>query len=99
MCDFKPGDEVVRFQDLGLPALADDDIGVPPVGHVGRISDVGFSTSEEEAWIDLDNWPRHPKYGLRADEFRKVQRRDLSAWLATSNTIEGPVRAPAKERA
>lgn len=30
--------------------------------------------------------------------FRKVQRRDLTAWLATENTIEGPTRAPAKKR-
>ncbi len=29
--------------------------------------------------------------------FRKVQRRDLTAWLATKNTIEDPNPVPAKE--
>ena len=82
MCDFKPGDEVVRYRDSGLPPHEDDTTGVPPVGHIGHVLLV---IEGPDGWvIDLDNWPACPFTGLLAEEFRKVQKRDLQAWLSTA---------------
>jgi len=36
--------------------------------------------------------------GYRASRFRKVQKRDLTAWLSSKQTFEEPKRAPAKKR-
>lgn len=45
----------------------------------------------------LKNFAPGATGGYRASRFRKVQRRDLTAWLATENTIEGPTRETVKE--
>lgn len=102
MCDFKLGDEVVRVR-MGIgpnPRATTPDV---PVGHVGRIINMG-PTAYEGVWIELDNWPVDPLCGLPAEHFRRVQRKntDLSieAFLTIKPGIEEPrrVRAPKRER-
>lgn len=86
MCDFKIGDEITPIDDD--PWL--DDIGVtsgPKFGAVCVVSEVLFACGRP--WVALREFPGH-YFGASA--FRKVQRRDLNAWLATENTVEGPVR-------
>lgn len=107
MCDFKPGDEVVCI------AAPDSAEGLnlwqrlfyrAPV-HVGRV----YVVSDQKAARGLivirlkgvhNATPRH---WFNAQWFRKVQRRDLTAWLSQSvkNTdkLDKPHRAPNKERA
>lgn len=93
MCDFAPGDEVVLYRyldDGGHPLM-------PPIGHVGVITIIGRSRDGgPEIGLQLDNWKRG-KFAMNVLCFRKVQRRDLTIWLATENTIEEPKRAPVEE--
>jgi len=93
MCDFKPGDEVVciaRLERVRAPFwkfwTRYDRYPVPFGQAPLVVTAVTFGTSDsmpelgEIAWIKVQgnaNW-------LQADRFRKVQRRDLSAWLKTS---------------
>lgn len=92
MCDLKPGDEVILYrymEDGGHPKM-------PPIGHVGIITVIGKAADGgPEIGLQLHNWMRG-KFAMNARCFRKVQRRDLTAWLATTNTIEEPKRAPTK---
>ena len=94
MCDFKPGDEVMCV-DAGAgwcerptPLKKGATYEVKRIGPPDADGDRGV-----EVWgvSASRRWPY-----WRSSRFRKVQRRDLTAWLATENTIEGPVRAPAK---
>lgn len=78
---FRVGDEVERFKDNGLPKEPMDTTGRPPIGHIGRISEMGWC--EAGLWIELDNWPVCPFTGLDPEEFRKVQRRNITQWLET----------------
>lgn len=96
-CDFKIGDEVERFR-MGVMRhpLADDDGA--PIGHVGRITGIGELVGDR-FWIEIDTWPVDPLFGMPAEHFRKVQRRDISAWLETPTDFEEPKRAPVTERA
>ena len=96
MCDLKPGDEVVRYR---MGPAGPHPLSITPdpeIGHVGIVTAVG-ETVCGGFWIELDNWPADPLCGLPAEHFRKVQRRDLTAWLATKNTIDDPNPVPAKE--
>lgn len=83
---FKVGDEVVKFRSNGFPANPLDTTGCPPIGHVGIVSEVGSD------WIEIHNWPVCPHTGLDPDEFRKVQRRNLTEWLAQKTKFEEPKR-------
>lgn len=81
MCDFEPGDEVVRIAAPG------DGTGAPPVGWTGRVTEVLGPTDPE--WPDavaflLDNWPLPDGLAHNASHWRKAQRRDLSTWLKTA---------------
>lgn len=91
MCDFKPGDEVVCVD--ASPSVGEHSLIEGATYVIGDTSD---RWAEPSVWVGcLNEWGgRHWHYASR---FRKVQRRDLTAWLATENTVEGPVRAPAKE--
>lgn len=81
-CDFKPGDEVILYrylEDGGHPKM-------PPIGHVGFITIIGKAADGgPEIGLQLHNWG-HGKFAMNARCFRKVQRRDLSAWLETAAT-------------
>lgn len=95
MCEFNVGDEVVRYRENGgLPCLGDT-TGVPPIGHVGKITKIGIN-KDGEVWFDIDNWPSDPRYALDPEEFRKVQRRDISQWLETATDYKEPKREKAK---
>lgn len=90
MCDFKVGDEIEGFRESGVPWTPEQGLPPPPVGHIGVATLLVMGP--EGLVLELDNWPTEERWGLDPTEFRKVQRRDLQAWLASSNTIEGPVR-------
>lgn len=95
MIDFKPGDEVVCVDDS--LAWGREPCGLVK-GQVYRVLDLG-----EGFWGDIGvnvGVPSpHPTGRWSVSRFRKVQRRDLSVWLATKNTIEDPKRVPATEDA
>lgn len=106
MCDFKPGDEVqvVRVGEQSGLFIS--------VGQIHVIRDVTVQTDQDgnlASWADgetvgvrLVGIVAHKPGSVHRDAlfhpalFRKVQRRDLNAWLATTNTIEEPKRTPAK---
>ena len=92
-CDFKPGDEVVCVNAEGQHYIA------PQLEHGAVYVVAGVHTSWSAPgtpsvtlvgmhWMALNG----NVGGYRHTRFRKVQRRDLTAWLATKNTVEGPVR-------
>jgi len=95
---FKVGDEVVCVDDspwrsTGTKSLQKgkvytirDSDNLPP-DHNG---DIGFHLVEVETPFTQQN------VGWSSFRFRKVQKRDLAAWLATENTVEGPVRKKVK---
>lgn len=107
MCDFKPGDEVVCVDDATLhgsdaPPKGIAKGGVYTVAAVGPsptnnpivrgrlvVFLVGTQNTGTVTGLDI---------GYAPSRFRKVQRRDLTEWLATENTIEEPRRSPAKKR-
>ena len=101
MCDFKPGDEVVCVNASLLDAKRGEEMVMLTVGRIYTVSTVRIAKGEphvtlaeqENFWVAAGF-----DFGFRARRFRKVQRRDLTAWLATENTIEEPRRAPAKKR-
>lgn len=103
MCDFKVGDEVVRIRDEHPPHPLDT-TGTPPIGHVGRVIEIGISPVSGRAWIELDNWPVDPNCGHRAGDYRKVVRSTdkltIEAFLTIKLGFEEPRRpkAPAKKR-
>lgn len=90
MCDFKPGDEVVCV-DADEPLV----LGQVYICRIiqkaaGAFCSAGcpFVLACSVEGVDVDDFC--------TCTFRKVQRRDLSAWLATTNTIEEPKRTPTK---
>lgn len=94
-CDFKVGDEVVCVRDdYGWAEL---DLTPPVIGQayvvakVWGVLHVRGEPSLRDVGIDLVGL-EHSRAAYPAAAFRKVQRRDLSVWLATENTIEGPLR-------
>ena len=90
-CDFKPGDEVEKFRKTG--PLVDHPL-CAPVGARGTV----VAVLDGGVGVQVEGWPHGDCRGHIAANWRKVQRRDLTAWLATENTIEEPKRAPAKKR-
>lgn len=96
MCDFKPGDEVICVQMDCAPDMVGrhftvssvDPEGFRPPGMApltgAAVHLVGVYTRDG---IETGLW------GWDAERFRKVQRRDLSAWLKTATKFEGPKRA------
>lgn len=98
MIDFKPGDEVVCVNAGPIP---------PPQGFPARPPSAGMLV-EGQVYTVVALLTRFGEVGVKlreiepevlASRFRKVQRRDLSVWLATKNTIEDPKRVPATEDA
>lgn len=96
MTDFKPGDEVVCVVDQSAWLNAEPgSSSIPgPVAWQRLVVEI-VQFVDDEAYLGFPQWPID---SFRASFFRKVQRRDLSAWLATENTIEGPVRKREKVR-
>lgn len=90
MCDFKPGDEVVLFRaiDYAPNVAASVTVGstytvravVPGVRHGAEVPGLVVIELEEADWGGFGGM----RGAYRPQYFRKVQRRDLSAWLKTS---------------
>lgn len=98
MCDFKPGDEVVcvyqgPWIDLDTGLVTDG----PPFGEVCLVD--GVEIDKGRAGLFLRG---HGSESYVARLFRKVQRRDLSAWLETAakntDALDKPRPAPARRR-
>lgn len=109
MCDFKPGDEVVCV-DIGPSKCGGRWGGDLVKGQVYTVWGItpytDFYGDHGVALVELDapDRPDCPELQFFAAwRFRKVQRRDLSAWLETAakntDALDKPRRAPAKERA
>lgn len=109
MCDFAPGDEVVcvegaagRFPNLGWVCLVEGAIyTIAEVWREGEIGETGGVIPEGGMvqLVELGPLRCGIHCGFASRRFRKVQRRDLTVWLATENTIEEPKRAPVREPA
>lgn len=113
MCEFKPGDEVVCVNDDGCPEITQGAsyvvIRVVLDGEVynrdcRRGVDWFNDSGEPVVWVGggFPFWARpEVSAGYDTARFRKIQRRDLSAWLKTAigNTdkLDKRHRAPAKE--
>lgn len=90
MCDFKPGDEVVLFRAIDYSPLVAASVSVGSVytvravvkGFRGGVEVPGLILIELEGadWGGFGGM----RGAYRPQYFRKVQRRDLSAWLETS---------------
>lgn len=106
MCDFKPGDEVVCVDD------AQRDMGFMPMvgirkGETYTIAGIGVWPGDDVSptvfLVEVRNAANLEDLdcGYAPDRFRKVQRRDLSAWLKTSvgNTDKLDKRQTKKVRA
>lgn len=85
MCDFKPGDEVVCV-DARNPHFHTDCLGLSK-GAVYRVSHVWTDNSVPGRELNValvGVVALTTTGGFWAGRFRKVQRRDLIAWLKTS---------------
>lgn len=85
ICDFKVGDEVVCV-DAGRRDAREVPLIKSHVYVVSDLAETADGIGVNVAGIDIFPDAFDP------DRFRKVQRRDIHAWLATENTIEGPLR-------
>ena len=107
MCGFKPGDEVVCVNDQYVHGLCRGIVKgevytiravVRPVNGRNIVVDHArwLVELEEVTW---DTGCPHIRGAYRPERFRKVQRRDISAWLETAakDTDHLDRRAPAKE--
>ncbi len=108
MCEFKPGDEVVCVDAKAVKRPTN-----LVEGQIYTVSAVVRPMSRHRVVVDETRWlielaetewdTGFPglRGAYRPERFRKVQRRDLTAWLETSvgNTDKLDKRAPAKEGA
>lgn len=106
MCDFKPGDEVVCIIAVPMPWQAHlgygDLVGIA-VGEHYTVAHVGPDPFDGEIVVFLNETGNFNDDGVDCGyyplRFRKVQRRDLSAWLETAADFDEPTRAPIVEPA
>jgi|GEM_PF-2350412 len=109
MCDFNPGDEVVVVKvgpQSGLFISVGDTHVIREASLVHDQFGIPCPWGDGEAWgVKLVGIAAVKPNSVHRDAhfhpalFRKVQRRDLSAWLETATDFEEPKRAPAKEDA
>lgn len=105
MCEFKPGDEVVCVDIVPKPGRVLTGLvkgATYTIGRIGPSDNPDYRHEIVVFLVDARNdaggaWSFDTGYS--PSRFRKVQRRDLSAWLKTSigNTDKLDKRAPAKE--
>lgn len=94
MCDFKPGDEVVFIGNPDFIIEAGGGMGdVLEKDVVYTVEDIGFVAPFACVLISGHHNSKRSDGFYAAMVFRKVQRRDLSAWLKTATKFEGPKRA------
>lgn len=96
MCDFKPGDEVVCLYagPWFRVGTGDRDLSGPKEFEVCRINSLEHAHGLIGLFLD-----GHGDESFASHLFRKVQRRDLSAWVETATDFEEPKRVPVKEAA
>lgn len=104
MCDFKPGDEVVCIAMQCAPEMVGNVYivevfarpGEKPPGAWCRLDAPGVQL----VGVKTDDGPHTGLWGWDANCFRKVQRRDLGAWLQTAATdtdhLDKPIKTPAR---
>lgn len=107
MCDFKPGDEVVCIRGGDWLTRAPKwmfwtrsrPCDGPVQGQVYTVERVGEGTCDVYGAIRIGVALVGVPRAWHISRFRKVQRRDLSAWLKTAakNTDRLDTRTPAKE--
>lgn len=98
MCGFQVGDEVVCVDASKHPFYPRSGLVEGAIYTVRRVLCGGRAVHLFELLSGPErNGLLHR--GFRAERFRKVQRRDLNAWLATENTIEDPKRIRETESA
>lgn len=99
MCDFKPGDDAVciymgPWRRIGTGETCE---GGPRYGEVCRV--VGLEVAHGQVGLFLDG---QGDESYASHLFRKVQRRDLSAWLETAATdtdhLDKPIKTPARPK-
>lgn len=112
MCDFKPGDEVIcvdggqrQFPDVGLVSLVEGaTYTIASFQAEGEVGDTGLVIGRGGCVqiVELGYLRSGEHCGFRATRFRKVQRRDLSAWLETAATdtdhLDRPIKTPARPK-
>lgn len=108
MCDFKPGDEVVciigevsvaqaRLEEGRVYTIAD----IVPLTWANGKTDPNYLRIQlvEATW---DTGYPHIPGAYHPRRFRKIQRRDLSAWLQTAATntdhLDKPIKTPARPK-
>lgn len=107
MCEFKPGDEVVCIRSehgregmtFTVAAYVQEKSVIPSDHFSGLVATKNYVQLNELPWVDK-LWMKGNRktltWGYDAASFRKVQRRDLSAWLKTATTFEEPKRKKAR---
>lgn len=94
MCDFKPGDEVVCVDDTDLFGVAVK--GGVYLCEAMETLPLGFlactACRKRNIVIRLANTVHPLGWLFCSCQFRKVQRRDLTAWLETATDFEEPKR-------
>lgn len=109
MCDFKPGDEV---QVIAVGSESGRFIAVGQIHTIREVSPLRDGEGRnyanihgETVGVKLVGIKAYRPNSVHTDGhfspslFRKLQRRDLSAWLETATDFEEPTRAPAVEPA
>lgn len=106
MCDFKPGDEVVCVDDAPWGGFTTA-VGVSRPHGIKRgatytVAALGVCEWDGSTNVWLKEVRNNADRGYRAARFRKVQRRDLSAWLETAATdtdhLDKPIKTPARPK-
>lgn len=102
MCDFKPGDEVVCIQMDCAPEMTGQvfvveifaKAGETPLGAWCALDGPGVQL----VGVHTDDGPHNGMWGWDATRFRKVQRRDLGAWLKTATKNTDKIDKSAREK-
>lgn len=109
MCDFKPGDEVIcvvgaspyTLHERTYELVEGQTYTIAAVAAAGQRTHLGRIGSGEPhvQLVEFGHVETPTVWGVLASRFRKVQRRDLSAWLETAATntdsLDKPIKAPA----
>ena len=102
MCDFKPGDEVVCIAMQCAPEMVGKTFivelfakkGDQPPGAWFPLDGPGVQL----VGVKTDDGPHTGFWGWHATRFRKVQRRDIGAWLKTAVGNTDKLDRPLRER-
>lgn len=112
MCDFKPGDEVIcvvgaapyTLHGRTYELVVGQTYTIAAVAAAGQRTDLGRIASGEPhvQLVEFGHVETPTVWGVMASRFRKVQRRDLSAWLETAATdtdhLDKPIKTPARPK-